>query len=148
MYRNLTKRIAALQKAWNSALDYSKTLLLLLLLLLSLLLFNNTPLSEPCKFDHHHISGWFLHHKSDHPMNRHNPKTLGDRFAYLDLCHRFVGWGPQWNGGWGCEGDCPTCNREEEGTPGQKTGDPFALRCGKLKHLKLLKSTMLPLSRC
>ena len=64
-----------------------------------------------------------------------NP-TLG--FFQLDLCHDSVGRGPQWNGGRGCPGDCPTCHREEEGTPGQKTGDPFALRRGKLKRPRSL----------
>ena len=52
----------------------------------------NTPLSEPCK--HHHDR-----HRHHHHL-RH---------------HHFVGWGPQWNGGRGCPGHCPSCHRKEEG---------------------------------
>ena len=28
---------------------------------------------------------------------------------------QFPGWGPQWNGGRGCQGDSAACHREEEG---------------------------------
>ena len=53
----------------------------------------NTPLSKPCKHHHHH------HHHDHHHHDHHNR----------------VGWGPQWNGGWGCQGHCPSCHRKEEG---------------------------------
>ena len=51
----------------------------------------NTPLSKPCKHHHHHHC---LHH------HHHN---------------NCLGWGPQWNGGRGCQGHCPSCHRKEEG---------------------------------
>ena len=56
----------------------------------------NTPLSEPCK--HHHDR-----HRHHHHLRHHHHH------------HHFVGWGPQWNGGWGCPGHCPSCHRKEEG---------------------------------